>query len=489
MDIYELLKMLHPDNQVQQMQSNYYTDEPIPKTSSPMQQPTPEKIREMRSISGLDEKGTRSMESLFYHQGLFMADFVDDFHEYEDFVRYYPTYQTLTDRQLRGYFTWRADVRRQKYEKAPTAYAFLYCYELINMIGFCQPMDAFLALKQFYAAYLPIEPALKRYVPRWIEDFVVSWQLSSELLQNDAFKQTEMKALSALDTESDVHSRFMKLCRMSTYQLGDSRFYLEHPALTELAVSYLFDMLSDDDVHLPDALLGEREVKVYHPFENAVYYAPSNAPDFVYECSMTRRFRRIKGNWYLECYGRADGKSVLISNMLRALDARLRLKMRFHYRIKSVDLPPEYLDVLDAAIDKAITDDKKRNQPHVDLDLSKLVRIRAASDVTREKLISDEEREEIAAAEEAVVRTHVPAREESDDGIPELSEQAKHLLQCVLNDEPVPDLTAARGVMLSVLVDEINEAFYPMIGDSVMEMDGIVPHLIEDYLEDVRAFF
>ena len=43
------------------------------------------------------------------------------------------------------------------------------------------------------------------------------------------------------------------------------------------------------------------------------------------------------------------------------------------------------------------------------------------------------------------------------------------------------------GVMLSVLVDHINETLFDDFGDTVILFDGDQPELIEDYVEELRA--
>ena len=60
-----------------------------------------------------------------------MADFEDDCPYNGTFKSYFPTYNAMSDRQLRGYFTWRAQVRRGTVEETSTSFAFLYLYELI----------------------------------------------------------------------------------------------------------------------------------------------------------------------------------------------------------------------------------------------------------------------------------------------------------------------------------------------------------------------
>ena len=108
-----------------------YADEPILKTGRQMQNFLPDQYRKMREISRWqdDPKGGAgrwlSEAELFYRQGLLMADFEDDCPYNGTFKSYFPTYNAMSDRQLRGYFTWRAQVRRGTVEETSTSFAFL----------------------------------------------------------------------------------------------------------------------------------------------------------------------------------------------------------------------------------------------------------------------------------------------------------------------------------------------------------------------------
>ena len=99
-----------------------------------MQNFLPDQYRKMREISRWQEdpKGGAgrwlSEAELFYRQGLLMADFEDDCPYNGTFKSYFPTYNAMSDRQLRGYFTWRTQVRRGTVEETSTSFAFLYLY-------------------------------------------------------------------------------------------------------------------------------------------------------------------------------------------------------------------------------------------------------------------------------------------------------------------------------------------------------------------------
>lgn len=75
--------------------------------------PVPEPIARMRDLARRRGRGTFAYASpqLFYEQARLMENYTDDFPYEGDFSKYYPTYEDMTNTQLRGYFTWRARLR------------------------------------------------------------------------------------------------------------------------------------------------------------------------------------------------------------------------------------------------------------------------------------------------------------------------------------------------------------------------------------------
>ena len=66
----------------------------------------PDEIRQMRKLAESFSFYRQSAEKRFYDQAVMMAAYEDDFAYTGQFVRYFPTYETMDTRQLRGYFTW-----------------------------------------------------------------------------------------------------------------------------------------------------------------------------------------------------------------------------------------------------------------------------------------------------------------------------------------------------------------------------------------------
>ena len=97
-----------------------YTDQPIIKRAPQIKTPeTPQKIKDMKALAYTPEAYWKTSAWLFYTQGKFMEDYTDVYEYTADFVRCYQTYRDLETEQLRGYFSWRARLRRGEYPPAP----------------------------------------------------------------------------------------------------------------------------------------------------------------------------------------------------------------------------------------------------------------------------------------------------------------------------------------------------------------------------------
>ena len=192
-DVRELIERINASERLRgssHFSSAVYRNEPIITTGRQMASYLPERYREMRKISRWQEGSPRgrwlSDAELFYRQARFMEDFEDDCPYHGDFTAYYPTYTSMSDRQLRGYFTWRAAVRRGDVQEAPLSFAYVYLYELINGIGTKDALDGFHKLEDFWQTYRAFAPGIDRYVRTWLRDYVVYHGLDPALLGDSA---------------------------------------------------------------------------------------------------------------------------------------------------------------------------------------------------------------------------------------------------------------------------------------------------------------
>lgn len=414
-----------------------YADEPILKTGRQMQNFLPDQYRKMREISRWqdDPKGGAgrwlSEAELFYRQGLLMADFEDDCPYNGTFKSYFPTYNAMSDRQLRGYFTWRAQVRRGNIEETSTSFAFLYLYELICGIGVDDPLDGFDKIKAFWDAYRAFEPGIDRFARVWLQDYAVFHGLDPKLLHDSktvAFDNALIELRRAardlvpasapsaqapkrrkaseptlpLPPDEAREERLMAAINaLSTYNLNNSRLDRSHHRdLRHVACAVYVRMARYYDTHrktgIVASLFGEETAMPYTMFASAVFFAPERHEDCVYRLDPIHIYRCQNGFWECMRIHGSRQKSSKLGEMMRACDQRLRLALDPAHPLKEEKVPKYLAKIIDDEIVAWLSWDAAHQPVKIDIDLSQLGYIRSAAAQTREALLIDEEREDDA---------------------------------------------------------------------------------------------
>lgn len=553
-----------------------YADEPILKTGRQMQNFLPDQYRKMREISRWqdDPKGGAgrwlSEAELFYRQGLLMADFEDDCPYNGTFKSYFPTYNAMSDRQLRGYFTWRAQVRRKKVEETSTSFAFLYLYELICGIGVDNPLDGFRKIKAFWESYRAYEPGIDRFARVWLQDYAVFHGLDPKLLSDSktvlfdkalielrraardieplptpATPATKRRKSSEptlpLPPDEAREERLMAAINaLSTYNLGNSRInHAHHRDLRHVACAVYVRMARYYDTHrksgIVASLFGEETAMPYTMFASAVFFAPERHKDCEYRLDPIHIYRCQNGFWECMRIHGSRQKSSKLGEMMRACDQRLRLALDPAHPLKEEKVPKYLAKIIDDEIVAWLSWDAAHQPVKIDIDLSQLGHIRNAAAQTREALLIDEEREDDALAEAAEADSGQPEAEPAANMIaepaaastqqneadePTISTEQFGVVAPLLAPEPTPATPMSAGTASALahaaedylralleqnaaqaasaversgqsedmLVDNINEALFDLVGDTVIEFGAAGPQIIEDYEADVRGY-
>ena len=121
----------------------------------------------------------------------------------------------------------------------------------------------------------------------------------------------------------------------------------------------------------------------------------------------------------------------------------------------------------------------EREKPVISIDISKLQSIRDISEITRDKLIVDEEEPEEPASPVTSIE------EPRDSGI--LKSPLMEIMLALLKGENAEDTARKKGIMLSVAAEEINETLFDHFGDTVIDFDGDTPIIIEDYENELKG--
>lgn len=466
-----------------------YADEPILKTGRQMQNFLPDQYRKMREISRWqdDPKGGAgrwlSEAELFYRQGLLMADFEDDCPYNGTFKSYFPTYNAMSDRQLRGYFTWRAQVRRGNIEETSTSFAFLYLYELICGIGVDNPRDGYDKIKAFWDAYRAFEPGIDRFARVWLQDYAVFHELDPKLLRDSktvafdnalielrraardlvpapapsdlppARRKTSEPTLPLPPDETREERLMAAINALSTYNLNNSRLDRSHHRdLRHVACAVYVRMARYYDTHrktgIVASLFGEETAMPYTMFASAVFFAPERHEDCEYRLDPIHIYRCQNGFWECMRIHGSRQKSSKLGEMMRACDQRLRLALDPGHPLKEEKVPKYLAKIIDDEIVAWLSWDAAHQPVKIDIDLSQLGHIRSAAAQTREALLIDEEREDGAPVEaepvaDTIAEPVVTTIQRNEAGEPTISTEQFGIVAPLLAPAPTPADTAS----------------------------------------------
>ena len=533
-DIDKILEQLLSDPRLRESRafasSRTYGDEPIIRRGSQIHGFVPEPIKQLREMQVTPQGRTWSEARLFFEQAKLLEDFEDHAPFVGQFISYYPTYRSMNDRQLRGYFTWRGNVRRGQIEDVSTSFAYVYIYELLMGIGAEPGAKAFEALETFYRAYRAFDQAsMDRNVRPWLVDYVVDHGLDPKLAEpyTDAAHDKAISLLEGIDRAAVLSappkgSRRVPLDfgalgeaaakladavdALSTWRLKDSRLYKENPDDLAIVLLAVFIRLSrhyarTHNQGLVETLFGTRFPLRHLMYASAIHYEPAPHPDCVFELSATRRYLCKNGSWACDGYHDGGAKSAKLGDLARAVDRQLRAAIDFPAQLKDRAEPKYLVKMIDAEVADYLAYKEAHRPVVMDIDFSKLAQIRAAASVTQEALLVDEEREDAPQAEglEAAVFAEPPASAEPEPATSPapsgddqqnarndafgLTEDERALVEALLAGRPAPGAKTSADL----LVDAINGKLFDLVGDTVVEFGaGDAPELIEDYADDVR---
>lgn len=425
----------------------------------------------------------QSRESIFIKQGKLLAAYEDDYVYDRRVTHYFPTYQSLTNPELRGYFSWRTKLRRGNLQKTSLTYAFLYIYELLNQIGVTDPMDGYRKLTEFRDAYGALDDGILPYLNLWLMDYVVYYNLDAGLLA-DAPQVRFNRGIAVLDS---IRSRgdeevIRAVKQLSPKWLERSKFYREYRedcdtvivrVLRRMSAHYnarckktmveqYFGSFSQYRVILFDAaVFQERQVE-----GSRQYMVDEN---YIYRCR--------NGLWSVQKYDCLPHSNGKLGDVLKAIDGVMRECCGYGRPIQYKLDTKWILKIIQEEARNLLAEKKAAEEKKITIDYSRLARIRSDAAVTRDRLMVEEEAEEEAPP----AQTPAPAEEPEDTP---LTKDEYRLLQSLLYGRDYGWVRSS-GLMLSVLVDGINDKLYDTFSDSVLLGDD-PPELIEDYIADLK---
>lgn len=466
-----------------------YTDEPIIGTAGQLSGYVPSEIIEMRKLA---DSYSMTEAAIFYRQARFMADYTDDCPYHGDFARYFPTYRTMNTAQLRGYFTWRTKVRAGVCEPAPLSFAFLYIYELLMLIGAENPEAGYAELERFGGDCAELFPQVGHYLKQWKNDFVVYYGLDKSLFSGAEHDESLFVLLNFRErSESET---FRAALDLSAYQLERSKFFEKYPEDMEKATCRVIARLSDyfeknrrKDLFM--RLFGTKTACIYPMFSSAVFYDSRKYKDYEYDVNEIHRYACKNGIWSCEMYYGGRSRSRELGDIIKTVESCLRDEFGFR-PLKPAVSAKSVLTVIQKEIALYLEEKKKSEKLIISLDLSKLGDIRRSADITRDRLIIEEETEpeipEVQPEEKTPEKQNTSAEEAEPRDMLGLSAAEYAFLRALLYGQPYGDILRANSTTALLLSDGVNEKLFDLFGDTVIEFSGDEPILIEDYTDELK---
>lgn len=298
-----------------------------------------EKIAQMRKLEEVSHNGyivKRCVEITMVRQGEFMKDVEDDYLHSAFCGIQRPIYAAMSRSQLRTYFTWRTGWRRGLHSKTDKPYILLYCYEVLNKIGFDSSAAAFRELLLILSELRDDALYLNDFLPRWIKDFYAFNRIEDPLPEfpeehngtDVCYELLSGNYKNKLDYLADNSSYNI---RCSVFVNAENKPYLD--GACEAALRALDEHFAKFGVELSGLICGRmRKEFSWSPFGGAPVDLDRMDGFKPLNISETERYCKKRGEPALEVFEFAPSKDF-IGYVLKCVEARLRKRMAFSHRL------------------------------------------------------------------------------------------------------------------------------------------------------------
>ena len=483
--------------------ANVYKDERIqPRTWAPAEK-LPSMLRTARSLENKPGLHWQSRESVFLKQAKLLSSYEDDYDFRGNVVRYYPTYESLSDQELRGYFSWRSKFRRGEIFETSLSFVFLHIYELINQIGVATPEEGYDELLKLRKDYGAIDDSILPYLDRWMVHYVVYYGLDTKYLKE--LPRVRFDQSIRLLEHPDAHTVpeiIDAVTTLSPTWLGRSKFYARNKDDMDTVITRVLKRVVNHYDGCKRGFgeqffgpIGTYEVRL---FDTAVFCDPLNRRIYEYTVDDRCVYHCHNGHWTVTQHALPPKPNAKLGDILKAIDAELREATGYGHPIKT-DLETKWLlKIIREEVSLLQEEKKTAEKKKLKLDFDQLDKIRRDAAVTQEKLTVEEDIEfEEAEADPPEFLPLFPGEEPPQ---PNTDPEPAVLDTASVPADSTLDVTEYRlmkdllyggdirwiheeGRILSVLLDSINDKLYDVFLDTVLE-DG--PSLIEDYIEELK---
>lgn len=443
---------------------------------------------------------------------------------------YQPAYRDLTPNELRGYFTWRAALRRGEFSPHCDAFVYLYLSELMLGIGAANATDALDRMDAFASAFFSAgygSEALQRNFKNWRFEYAVLNCVDAARVrayENPALRHWD-EALTVLrepENQSD-EAVFAALAEFGGKKLTEARsvkglgdkagFY--YAAIWRSCASLLFA-----------ACFGNMRMREWKPFSDAPRLkavCERAGQAFSFQLNELRSFAAT-GNGFTEySYLRQQFDSKRFFAFLKEADTALRIRFLRGKALKTASVTQDAAlqEVFARAFASCEAMEAAQKLAAVPVRREKLADIRAAAAVTTAALLTEAE---TGAEREELRREAQKLPAEKDSGLAErmngedckclaaagatpaklanrsetkqrdqaertemLDALERRCLAALLRGESVRAELRAAHCLTSLFAERVNEKLYDRFQDICLASEGEELFLVPDYREEIET--
>ncbi|MGP8284393.1 MAG: TerB N-terminal domain-containing protein [Desulfomonilaceae bacterium] len=317
--------------------------------------------------------------------------------KFVNFQAYYSTYDSMDINQKLWYFYWRDQVRNGIYPDTETSYIFVHVYELINNVGVLDPISGHSQLYSLWLAYRPKHPALDRYLPRWIADYVTV----NKLKINKPEFLAECYRMNCPNINSDLIIPYWLDGRLDSlpisllekfvnYSIRKSRFY------SEQYKDLMDECIPKSINHIDKHMKGRTEKGIFETFNpaksilsNGKMNSPRRRPPFPNARYYNKRNRTIVCDEIL--YSKQQPLRIFLTSVVKYTENCLRRINNFGGILTIGDIDEDTKRAIDDFIDgHAGQVNSQSSKVRVQIDFSKISQLAAESEEVRVMLSNRE---------------------------------------------------------------------------------------------------
>lgn len=329
-----------------------------------------------------------------------MEDYEDDSPFAGTVPLYQPEYRDLTPNELRGYFTWRAAVRRGEVTPHCDAFVYLYLSELMLGVGAANAAEALDCMDAFASAYFSAgygSEALQRNFKNWRFEYAVLNRADAARVrayENPALRHWD-EALTVLrepEKQSD-EAVFAALAELGGKKLTEARSV---KGLGDKAAFYYAAIWRSSAPLLFAACFGNLRMREWKPFSDAprLKAVCENAGQgFSYQLNELRSFAATGDGFTEYSYLRQQFDSKRFFAFLKEADTALRIRFLRGKASKNMSATQDI--ALQEAFSRAFVSceamEAAQKLAAVPVRREKLADIRAAAAVTTAALLTEAE--------------------------------------------------------------------------------------------------